>query len=199
MFAPSPRVEGLVYEVIYGMTVFRCDALRATIQPKACADNFTQRRCLACKDCPTGAIHSGKPAPQLPGKREFSLTLIRKIPLDSCISRYCIRCGKSASRIMAKSFCATCWNRMLELTRGRNGKGCWPRVTAEVLHRCNALFSASNYAPIGDSQPIKITRYAGAFWVSALLTDDAELSRLLDRIAPGATLIDSEFLPVRQS
>jgi hypothetical protein len=201
MLALPPRVEGLAYEIIYGLTVFRCTALRATIQPSACSINFTEHRCLACKNCTIGAIHASKQAPPpLPGNaRNWALDYRPKAALDFCITKTCIRCCRPSPRIVGKAFCPSCWNRSLEVVHGRNGKGDWPRVTASILHRCNAIFEAPAFKYPEPCQTLRISRYGTGYWLSGLLSDAAELARLLARIAPGAVLVDAEFLPVKQS
>lgn len=201
MLALPPRVEGLAYEIIYGLTVFRCTALRATIQPSACAINYSEHRCLACKNCPTGAIHAGKQAPPpLPGNaRNWALGYRPKSVLDDCIIRSCVRCCRPSPRVISRSYCPNCWNRNLDVFHGRNGKGVWPRVTASMLHRCNAIFESPAFQLPEPSQPLRITRYGAGYWLTGLIADAAELSRLLGRIAPGAVLVDAEFLPVLKS
>lgn len=201
MLAPSPRVPGIEYRTAFGFTLFDCTSLRASLSPSACADNFTEHRCLACKNCPTGHVHAGKQAPPpLPGNaRNWALGYRPKSVLDDCIIRSCVRCCRPSPRLIGRAYCPRCWNRNLDLFHGKNGKGVWPRVTASILHRCNAIFESPAFQLPEPSQPLRITRYGAGYWLSGLLSDAAELSRLLARIAPGATLSDAEFLPVKQS
>lgn len=54
-----------------------------------------------------------------------------------------MHCGEHFSgRLMLESLCTACWNRRLEITAGRNGKGRWPKVAAAGLRRVEAIIAA---------------------------------------------------------
>lgn len=95
---------------LYGMKVFDCQQLHASLTPQACAENFRSgsgRRAL-CSQCPVGAAHAGQ-------------KLIAGIS-----SKLCCRCGRTDQRLIRKQVCVSCFNREAEYLRGRNAKGVFP-------------------------------------------------------------------------
>jgi len=192
MLAPSPRADGIAYRIAYGFTMFDCTALHASLSPANCADNFINRRCFACVGCSIGATHSGKAT--------------QSTPEPAHRSGECIRCGqKDVRRQIGSTHCMSCYNRQLEVLRGVNRKGQWPRVSAARLHRCVATLSGDSLLAAfrleghhQHSQPEfpRLTQIApGRFVLTAVVTDALELSRLVARRLPGAVILASTIFP----
>lgn len=95
---------------------FACAPLAATLSTATCAARFNEaqsrERFFACKNCPVGAHHAGKPPP------------IRS-PLNS--KRVCARCLRQAPRVVWGRWCVSCFNRQQEVIKGRNAKGAAPK------------------------------------------------------------------------
>ena len=73
-----------------------------------------------CLTCPTGAAHAGRP-----GEGCFA-------PAET-LQGICTRCARSTSRglsgrMVNDRFCISCYNRDLEVKKGRNAKGTRPRL-----------------------------------------------------------------------
>ncbi len=98
-------------------------SLRLT--PNACAGMWDKARSLpdrsldrvmACRGCPIGAGHAGKPV------RASKPALARA-------GRLCPRCGKSATKFVFGRICISCYNREAEFVKGANARGTKPRKT----------------------------------------------------------------------
>lgn len=210
MLAPLPRADGVQYRILapYGLTVFDCPSLRATLQPSACAANwFAHRDGSRCLGCPTGAIHAGKPP-----------STVQKLPPNSR-TLPCCRCGqKPTYRLIGGVFCPSCDNRNREILKGFNSKGKPPWQTAEKLREVWAiiavpgaksaldeLFSKKSSSDTGFAHRLKIEHMpglpflsvldSGNLWINAIVSGQDELSRIVSRLLPGAEISDTEFSP----
>jgi hypothetical protein len=97
-----------------------------------------------CVDCPAGAVRAGvELAPPT------AAALLRHV---------CARCGQESDRIIGGLFCISCYNRHLEVLRGRNGKGTRPRLT-DRLHSVRLAVSGA---------PVQLERVTGR--VEAMVT-----------------------------
>jgi hypothetical protein len=208
MLAPYPRADGVQYRILapYGLTVFDCQSLRATLQPHHCAANWTARKdgskCIAC---PIGAIHSGKPP-----------ATIQPLPPNS--RQPCCRCGQMPTfRLIGGIFCPGCYNRTREVLKGFNSKGKPPWQTGEKLREAWAIVAVPDAesaldilfakkpksGDTGFSHGLKIAHAPGLplfcviypqhLWIDAIVTGADELQRIVDRLLPGAEIADSEF------
>lgn len=203
MLAPSPRSNDVEYRILepYGLTVFDCPALRATLQPANCAMNFrAMRDGSACRGCQLGAIHAGQPkAPSPPPKPA------------------CCRCGRTEQRLISGAVCVSCANRSWEVLKGKNSKGKLPTATGAKLRESFAIVRVINsgdalekcFAKIcsGTSEmyrrgieqhhrpgtPLLSALDKRHVWISAVVTGAEELQRIVRRLLPGAVIADSEF------
>lgn len=102
--------------------LFRCEVHRADLTPAACAARFREAKnpfkddFSRCRYCPVGAAHAGKP-PEV------------KPPSD------CVRCGKWAGKLVRGLLCVPCYNRQLEVLRGRDRRGREPHVQVYLWKR----------------------------------------------------------------
>lgn len=95
----------------------RCDAYRMQLLPSRCADQWrsvagkprhTLERLQHCSGCQVGAQRAGvRPEP---------------VPLP----RFCCRCLTLSPRLIGKRLCPSCYNRQLEVEKGRNARGTAP-------------------------------------------------------------------------
>lgn len=197
-----PQAPGVAYADLYGLQVFTCTALRATLQPRHCAERWRRPESgSACQGCTIGAAHAGQTAAPPPIQQAE-----------------CCRCGRTGQRLLAKSICVSCHNRAREVVVRRNGKGCPPILAAARLRNGYAIASCpdadlairemmkrhpsgngawqtglrTNYLP---GLP-RIERLDGAhIWISAVCTDTGELKRVIDRLLPTAEITDCEIGP----
>ena len=190
MLAPSPRVPGIEYRTAYGLTMFDCAPMRASLSPAACSDNYLNRKCLACADCTIGAVHSGKAVAAQPDAAHRS--------------GECVRClAQTTRRQVGAVLCMSCYNREREILRERNGKGAYPRHIAAHLHRCEATLAGDDLLekfqlPGQHSQTAspRLSQVApGTYRLESIVTGLDELSRLLARRVPGATLLEYKIGP----
>lgn len=114
-------VEYFELAEIPGKAHFRCVKLSASLSVGSCAQMWRQanhdnlERLGRCKTCPIGATHAGETAASMS-------------PLmGQCL---CGRCHKTATRLIGKHLCISCWNREREFKIGRNSKGTKPRMAA---------------------------------------------------------------------
>ena len=203
MLAPSPRSNNVEYRILepFGLTVFDCQALRATLQPANCAMNFrAMKDGSACRGCQLGAIHAGQARAPLPPPKPA-----------------CCRCGRTEQRLISASLCVSCANRSWEVLKGKNSKGKPPMATGAKLRESFAIVLVSNSGDALEKCFAKI--YSGSLalyrrgieqhhrpgtpllsaldsrhvWISAVVTGPEELQRVVERLLPGALITDSEF------
>lgn len=191
------------YTQLYGSSYFQCQPLRALLSVRACSDNHLRKRCLSCFDCSLGKLHAQQEPS--PGHATTIDNSGNSRPLHSCMGKACIRCNEQHFRLMALSFCPSCWNRMLEIVRGRNSKGSWPAKAAAKLRHVRAIIDLPNRTAIdrfmasetAACKALRFTRYGpNSIWFEGVLGGTEELSRMLARTLPGATLLDADSRPV---
>lgn len=194
-------------EIIYrelapGFLGFDCGALRATLSPASCGDNFVQGRCLACLNCSVGKGHAGGVKPIVSGRGRHTAFLDDvRISLREAISKRCVRCDESTGRLIAKSLCINCYNRQREVVVGRNAKGKFPVVASQSLRHVTLLVEGPatlesaiypNGSPLGGAGLPVFERIGCSAWlVSAVATGDSELRRTLEQAAD-IFVVDSE-------
>jgi hypothetical protein len=204
MFAPPPRSPDVEYRIAYGLALFDCTALHASLSPSSCADNYINRKCFACTGCSIGATHSGK--------------AIQTSPDVAHRSGECIRCRRQdVRRQIAGALCVPCYNREREVLKGRNAKGAYPTVLSKTLHRCTATLSGKDLMTAFYRQPLaharnslmdawrasrqvritlpRLSVVADGYSLDAIVADEAELSRLIARRLPSARIITSTIFP----
>lgn len=199
MLAPTPRSPDVEYSILYGLSVFDCKSLRATLQPSACAANWAaNRNGSICVGCRLGSIHAGRTeTPPPPPKQP------------------CIRCNRHDDRLIGRLLCRGCFNRTREVARGTNGKGQRPVLAGALLRESFAIASlpdaagalASLYRRRGTtsnfSAQLKRACLPGlprleilgreTIWFEGITSGAEELSRALERLLPGAKIIDFEL------
>ncbi len=190
MLAPSPRSPDLEYRDAYGFQMFDCTRLRASLSPSSCADNWTNRKCLACADCAIGAIHSGR-AVQAPP------------PFYIAPAKTCVRCGTQTLRnLVLGVLCIGCYNRQRECLAGVNRKGDYPRVIAETLHIAYVLLTGEGlmtqfhptHTPHSHALPHLEQIGRSQYWLEVVVTGDTELRAFVERRLPGAEIVDWELM-----
>lgn len=184
-----PRADGIVYSTLYGLPVFSCEPLKATLTITACVRQWEKNLLgSACQKCRLGAIHAGQE------------------PTDALIAsrkKVCIRCGTCEHRLLAESLCIGCYNRAREAAVRRNGKGGPPKLWLSRLKLAHAIVKL----PPGAKTPAKHRGHGipvlptwerldhGHAWIEFLAIDRDEIKRLVDQTVPGATIVDVEFVP----
>lgn len=102
-----------------------------TLTKHGCASMWTRARgskcepgdtLYLCRGCETGAVNAGHPE------------AVQERKPDG-IDRVCVRCHRPARRLIHGLRCVSCYNRILEVRKGRNAKGTRPV-------RLPSLFSA---------------------------------------------------------
>jgi hypothetical protein len=110
-------VEYFKIEEVPDQQYFRCDRYNATLSVSACAKMWKEANHqnvearYRCKTCPVGAVHAGETAASMS-------------PLLG--TTICARCHRSATRLIGKHLCVSCWNRQREWVIGKNAKGTKP-------------------------------------------------------------------------
>ena len=127
-----PIAAGVDYYSIDGVPgrFFRCLPYRATLSISACAYRWRKAQRVRgdaaipfekCRTCPIGAAHAGEAV-------TYYSPLFGK-PI-------CCRCGKvSMRRMIGGRLCLSCYNREVEIRRGRNSKGNAPKKLAPLDRR----------------------------------------------------------------
>lgn len=160
---PDPAVSVPAYismENARGLRFFRCDRLRATLSTRGCEANFRRAQgaqvqagdWAPCLDCPLGAQHAG--VEFRPRSKLFHVDV-------------CARCRKHSMRLIHGLTCPSCYNRALELEKGRNAKGTMPTCRPLEAHRIAATI---------DGKPIEFR---------AMARDTVELIIAVMRYAEG--------------
>jgi len=108
-----------------GRLHFHCDRLHANLSTSACGDRWTiagtastDVRWVTCKNCRVGALHAGE--------LDANPSPFRGVKL-------CARCHQTATRLIGKHLCASCYNRQREQIVGMNAKGTAP-IKLAPLH-----------------------------------------------------------------
>lgn len=81
-----------------------------------------------CIACPIGAKRAGKAMPPT-------------VPAQEVWRMCCPRCRRLTMRLIGNRLCASCYNRTLEATKGRNAKGAIPWRVLEQLHPESVVMS----------------------------------------------------------
>lgn len=145
-FLDAPMVE---LRELYGMKVFDCAPLRATITPATCAANYLSCKRTLCTECPIGAEHAGRTVP----------------PKISW--RLCCRCGRTDQRLIRGQICVSCYNREREVLVGRNAKGA-PPVHARPLRAADVfvagvgMIHVDRVADVAEAIVLALRRHPGA-------------------------------------
>jgi hypothetical protein len=116
-----------------GRQNFHCDRLRATLSTDACGARWSAAstaisdvRWVSCKSCRIGARHAGK---------------LDANPSPLRALRICARCHVTASRVIGKHLCISCYNRQREQLVGKNAKGNKPVKLAPLQRRTISYFA----------------------------------------------------------
>lgn len=115
-----------------GVPMFRCDRLRATLSVSSCAGMWrggnqeNVERLDRCKCCPIGAVHAGETAASMSPLMGASV---------------CARCHVTATRLIGKHLCVSCYNRSREWMIGKNSRGTAP-IKFKPLERRKIRFLA---------------------------------------------------------
>ncbi|MGF6900383.1 hypothetical protein [Paraburkholderia sp. GAS348] len=126
MTPPSLKPEYFEFAELPGVKHFRCDRYNATLSVDACAGMWrdgnhalTEKR-MRCKVCPVGAMHAGK--------LDANPSPLRGLKI-------CARCHATASRLIGRHLCISCYNRQREQLIGKNAKGTKPVKLAPLQRR----------------------------------------------------------------
>ncbi|PVX74649.1 hypothetical protein C7402_11980 [Paraburkholderia unamae] len=164
------------------LRTFRCEPLRADLSPASCARNQQTEKFLTCRASPIGRAHSQQCGPQAAAIDETGKVFRPVQP-----ARPCVRCGVAALRLIRQELCVSCYNRQLELRRGRNAKGARPVIVAKRLHPARCLVHRDGNAELLDLEFCSGREEAAAIvkrrWPTAHVADYEQLS---DRLAPRA-------------
>lgn len=116
---------------------FHCRPLSMSLSVETCAARHITaqegQRCFACRRCDVGAMHAGRPR-----------------PINSALATrtLCSRCRNLARRLIGERLCPSCYNRELEATKNRNGKGQKPRkLTLAMLAPASVLIVRTEGRP----------------------------------------------------
>jgi len=218
MPAPLPRHPGTQYREIYGIAVFDCQALRASLPPEKCAENWRVNRLVACNGCPVGQCHSSQVSPQQPEKAPR-----QRRNLD--VYAPCLRCGKSGRRLGGRIVCISCLNRTYEVLTARNRKGERPQKWPSLLHEAVATIEVSDPAAIlrslyraepcraGESDVLAARHKSSRIrqgvrplprwhlldgkhlWLECITTGSKEIKAIVNRLVPDGKIIEIEVGP----
>lgn len=101
---------------------FTCSTMKATLAQHRCASMYREAKAIKsrearpiekCIGCDIGAHHAGEAPPS-------KLALVIG-------GMTCARCHQPSSRLVCSGICVSCFNRQLEIKKGRNAKGAPPR------------------------------------------------------------------------
>lgn len=161
------------------LQVFTCDRLSCVLTKEACAANYTRTNApISCKGCPIGIAHAGgqryRNEPGIHTASELAMGL-------SCVR--CERNALTATRYIARfrlvkqhTLCVNCFNREREVVRGSNAKGAKPVRWAHLQQATITIEDAA-----GERTTLGI----------GLRADYLECARYVERVHPGATLIET--------
>jgi hypothetical protein len=145
-----------------GLFFFECKKLHANLSIDACAESYKlaqkkesieHGRRFTCRKCEIGRCHSGeKPASTIFGKP------------------FCVRCFKHNGRLITHGICLSCYNRGLELKRGRNRRGTKPIFLKPLWHLKVAIKNNTN---VSIAELEKVSNYAEIF-LSILRKNDGQ-------------------------
>jgi hypothetical protein len=158
---------------------FRCERLRATVSDRSCGTNFrrsqnlrpdTVASCAACATCELGAKHAGVEFKRRSGMHGLAI---------------CSRCRRHSMRQIGGLLCPSCYNRALELKKGRNAKNTMPTMAPLLARRIGAVI---------DGKPMTLraekSRDATELVVAVLRFAEGRLLFCRPRRGPVVTLAD---------
>lgn len=129
--------------------LFRCEALRATMQVSSCKERWEQanaknapERLDRCRGCTIGAAHAGV------GDATSS-------PLFS--SGICSRCHRKGLRLVGNDKCVSCWNREREYLLGRNAKGAEPKLHPRLVRLEATVMIGKRVATVKRERAVDMT------------------------------------------
>jgi hypothetical protein len=161
------------------LQVFTCERLNSILTKESCKANYTRQNApLSCKGCPIGSAH----ADGLNYRNETN----RHTNAEAARGLSCIRCERNAltaTKYIARfrlvsnaTVCINCFNRAREVAKGANAKGAKP---VRWAHLTQATITIEDAA--GKRQTLDI----------GLRQDYLECHRYVERVHPGATLIET--------
>lgn len=126
-----------------GLEIFHCDRMAARLSTAGCAKMWISvgkrppqigEARMACIGCPIGAKHAGVDP-------EVAARAARQAELQEV----CARCTTAHRRMVGKTHCVNCYNRLREASIGRDARGRPPRFAA-ALHRVSLLVTGGGPA-----------------------------------------------------
>ena len=97
------------------MEGFYCEKLMATMQVETCAQRHVSQRFHACAKCCLGALNASIP-----------------VVADTGLTHTCSRCRQQSIRLVESRLCKSCYNRQLEVFKGRNRRGGVPKLKIQI-------------------------------------------------------------------
>lgn len=157
-----------------GRKMFRCTAMRASLQVEACKRMWTEangkaapERLHHCKQCQVGAMHVGV--------QDAALNALRG-------TATCARCHRTDMRLIGGNICVCCKNREYEWVKGRNGRGKFPITHPPLAKR------AVRYVVAGRVQVLERKLTASMDELTVELLRDSE-KRVMLGWGRGRTLV----------
>lgn len=194
---PSQQ-ERLVMEI----ELFNCKrhAGNLRITKRGCGEQWKRARVAAkeeeiyaCKACPIGARNAGVSEDRVSALVEAEIVNADKT---------CIRCENTGRRLLHGAICVSCFNRMAEFVRGRNGKGTLPT-------KCRPLFKYTAHVNFRDrSADVTAVTESMAQFIALVLrhSPDAEIrwptvatdvikpfQRTVSKVIPRPFFLEQEF------
>ncbi|WP_162049311.1 hypothetical protein [Fluviibacter phosphoraccumulans] len=189
-----------------GLMVFDCLKMNASLSADSCAKSYLHQQAFSCMGCAVGRHHAGR-APLPVPRKNYGAYDDETTPLAALIARKCIRCERAEHRLLAGSICIPCYNRQRECVSGKNGKGKFPRIAASRLRWGFALVESDFDLNLGfypgqpgrakdaGGLPAVESMGSGNYFLSAVVSDVAELRRMVSHAAPESEILDIEVGP----
>lgn len=157
---------------------FQCDRLRMRLTTTSCAGFWraaqklprdSGRNIVNCKGCPVGAANAGQPIAQ------------SRVAWTEADGGTCIRCWKTGRKMVSGRICVSCYNRQLEVVKGRNRKGSRPRLQLH-LHTVSMILVEPSAAHTRRIEKV-------ASGTEAVICAMRETQREAFVLCPGAALL----------
>jgi len=185
-YSPQSYEPAVEYREIYGLQVFDCLLLKATLQPTSCAAQWRHNRDgSVCRTCSLGALHAGA---------DQNLDLMSR-------STSCVRCN-GGDRLLSGTLCVGCYNRAREVLYGQNRKGNFPRLWSQRLLHTVAIIAILNPDIALALHRRKRLHRVGAItlpqwsefdsshlWLEWLSTGQEEVYIMVARLMPGSRIV----------
>jgi hypothetical protein len=143
---------------------------------------------MACLGCEIGAINAG-----------VDVEAARRAVRASVIAPICARCGTAGSRLIGGETCISCYNRLREVKRGKDGRGRPPQFAAKFHSVALAVTVGGR---ITHRVYPMVTSWAEAIVLAAKRADGAGIAAGPPRLSAlpiGAQLeIDPIFAPLNR-